>query len=82
MIALVYKLETISPGSPQGVSLLCSEGITHVYIGQGQGKVANRAMSLGPQLFSPEELLSSQDYSLLYHQDRVYVFALNAGICP
>ncbi len=76
LIALVNKLQAISPGSEQGVSLLCSEGITHVYIGQEQGRVANRVMSLGPQLFSPDELLSSQDYSLLYHQDRVYVFAL------
>jgi hypothetical protein len=82
LVALVNKLKNISPGSAQGVSLLCSEGITHVYIGQGQGKVALRAMNLGPQLFSPGEFLSSKYYSLLYHQDRVYVFGLNSSICP
>ena len=83
MYALEKNLEIISPASAQGVSLLCSEGITHIYIGQGQGKVTLRAMNLGgPQMFSPDELLSSQDYSLLYHQDRVFVFALNVGVCP
>jgi len=78
MVALVKKLETIPLDSPQGVELLCGEGITHIYIGQGQGKVGFGVA----QLFSPDELLDSQDYSLLYHQDRVYVFALKAGICP
>jgi hypothetical protein len=82
MIDLVKKLETISLDSQQGVDLLCDEGITHVYIGQGQGKVALRAMNLGPQLFSPNDLLYSQNYGLLYHQDLVYVFALNPGVCP
>jgi hypothetical protein len=82
MITLVSRLGTISLSSEEGVSLLCSEGITHVYIGQGQGEVALKAMNLGPQLFSPDNLLSSKDYSLLYHQDRVYVFALKAGVCP
>ena len=78
MVALVNRLETISLDAPEGVQLLCGEGVTHIYIGQGQGKVGLSAT----QLFSPDELLSSQDYSLLYHQDRVYVFALKAGICP
>jgi hypothetical protein len=78
MVTLVKKLETIPLDSPEGVELLCGEGVTHVYIGQGQGKVGFGVM----QLFSPDELLDSQDYRLLYHQDRVYVFALKAGICP
>ena len=78
MVALVNRLGTISLDSPEGVHLLCGEGVTHVYIGQGQGKVGFGVT----QLFSPDELLDSQDYSLLYHQDRVYVFALKAGICP
>lgn len=78
MVALVKNLETIPLDSPEGVRLLCGEGVTHVYIGQGQGKIGFNAI----QLFSPDELLDSQDYSLLYHQDRVYVFALKAGICP
>ncbi len=82
MTTLVKKLKNISPGSVQGVSLLCDEGLKHIFIGQGQGNVAQRAMSLGPQLFSPGELLSSKYYRLLYHQDRVYVFGLNSNICP
>lgn len=82
MVDLVRKLMDISPGSSQGVDLLCSEGITHIYIGQTQGEVPHRAMNLGPQLFSPDDFLSSQDFSLLYHQDLVYVFVINAGVCP
>jgi hypothetical protein len=78
MITLVKKLEAISLDSPQGVGLLCGEGVTHVYIGQGQGKVGFGVT----QLFSPDELLNSQYYRLCYRQDRVYVFALKAGICP
>jgi len=78
MVALVKKLETIPLDSPEGVDLLRGKGITHVYIGQGQGEVGFGVT----QLFSPDELLDSQDYKLIYHQDRVYVFALKAGICP
>ena len=78
---LVKGLSSISLDSPEAISLLCSEDVTHVYIGQGQGNVAFRFIGL-PQLFSPNALLNSQYYRLLYQQDRVYVFALQAGICP
>jgi hypothetical protein len=57
--------------------LLCDEGITHVYIGQGQGKVGSSAT----QLFSPAELTSSGSFNMAYHQDRVYVFALKPEAC-
>jgi hypothetical protein len=78
MVALVNRLETTSLVSREGVQLLCGEDVTHIYIGQGQGKVGLNVT----QLFSPDELLNSQDYNLLYHQDRVYVFALKEGVCP
>lgn len=81
MIALVDQLQTISPGSPQGVALICSDGFNYVYIGQQQGKAALKFLG-SPQLFSPDVLISSQDYRLLYHQDLVYVFALKTDVCP
>jgi len=53
------------------VALLKERGVTHVYIGQRQGRVNNLE---GPAL-KPEELLDSSHFRLLYHQDRVWVFA-------
>lgn len=77
VVALVQLLEETSPASPEGIARLCDWGISHVYIGQGQGKTGSSAT----QLFAPEELLGSSAFSLLYHQDRVYVFALAPGVC-
>jgi len=78
MVDLVNSLETVSLDSEEGTQLLCREGITQIYIGQGQGKVGLNVI----QLFSPDELLKSERYNLLYHQDRVYVFALKLDTCP
>jgi hypothetical protein len=77
VVDLVAKLETDSPASPEGIQLLCEWGITHVYVGQGQGEVGAGAV----QLFPPGELASSPAYSQVYHQDRVSVFALNPRAC-
>lgn len=83
MIALVKALETTSPGSQEGLAAVCSEGISHVYIGQGQGGSVQRAMTRDyPPLFSPQDLLESPAYHLLYHLDRVYIFALDPTACP
>ena len=57
--------------------MLCNWGITHVYVGQGQGKVGAGAV----QLFSPDALATSPVFSQVYQQDRVYVFALNPQAC-
>jgi len=69
---LVAALEKVSPSSPSGLELLCDWGITHVYVGQGQGKVGAGAI----QLFSPADFVGSASFDLAYHQDRVYVFAM------
>jgi len=81
MTALVKNLQTTSPGSPQGVALLCGEGLHYVYIGQQEGEAALRFLG-SPQLFSPDAFIPSQYYRLLYHQDRVYVFGLKTDVCP
>jgi hypothetical protein len=82
MLTLVKQLQTISPGSPEGVALICADDFNYVYIGQQQGEAALKFLGYPQQLFSPRMFISSRDYRLLYHQDRVYVFALQADVCP
>jgi len=77
IVNLVAYLETTSPVSPEGVQVLCNWGITHVYVGQGQGKVGAGAM----QLFSPDVLAISPVFSTVYQQDRVHIFALKPQAC-
>jgi hypothetical protein len=81
MIALVASLQTLSINSSQFVSMLCKEGISHVYIGQEQGRAALKFLG-SPQLFSPNALLNSPVFNLQYHQDQVYIFGLNSRACP
>jgi hypothetical protein len=78
VVDLVAALETIPLDSVEGAALLCEQGISHVYIGQLQGLVGISWLS---QLFSPDELLNQPFYQLVYHQDRVYIFALQEGVC-
>jgi hypothetical protein len=75
---LVAHLGDNAPTSPKGLDKLCQFGVTHVYIGQGQGKVARE--SLTPYLV-PADLVASPHFELIYHQDRVWVFALKDGSC-
>ena len=78
VVALTAALETVLLNSEAGVKLLCDAGVTHVYIGQRQGLVGATWLS---QSFTPQELLDSAEYELVYQQDRVYIFALRAGVC-
>lgn len=77
VVDLVAHLEKYTPTSPEGLTYLCEMGVTHIYIGQGQGRVGAGAV----QLFSPEVLIGSSDFQLLYHRDRVRIFALNSDAC-
>lgn len=72
--ALVVALEQQPVTSPDNLQRLCLFGISHVYIGQKQGRVGFNA----PQLFSPDELSASSAFKLLYHRDKVYIFKLKA----
>jgi hypothetical protein len=78
VVALTAALETTPLSSPEGAALLCEHKITHVYIGQQQGLVGIDWLS---QSFAPDELLNQPFYELVYHQDRVYIFAIQAGAC-
>jgi hypothetical protein len=74
---LIASLESVSPSSSEGLRFLCDWGITHVYIGQGQGKTGAGAV----QLFPPAPFIGSTVFDLIYHQDRIYVFAMNRRHC-
>ena len=77
VVDLVARLEMTSLATPEGIQLLCDWGITHVYVGQGQGKVGADTA----QLFSPATLMNSPVLDQVYRQDRVYIFALNPQAC-
>jgi len=74
---LVLDLQAAPATSPEGRQLLCENGITHVYIGQGQGLVG----SPRPALFSAADLAASPAFDTLYHQDRVWIFAFDRSLC-
>ncbi len=78
VVALVTTLENYPINQPESISALCNWGITHIYHGQGQGKVGNS----GPQLYTLNDLNASPDlFRQIYREDRVYVFEFNATIC-
>ncbi len=77
VVDLVATLETHSPASAEGLTVLCDWGITHVYIGQGQGRIGSGAIPL----FAPADLRTSPAFDLVYHQDRVSIFALAPQHC-
>ncbi|MFO7624071.1 MAG: hypothetical protein R6V73_06950, partial [Anaerolineales bacterium] len=74
---LVGQLEQAQVGAAESMGALCQWGITHVYIGQRQGK----ASLDGPQLFSPEEFDQNPDFIQVYRKDRVHIYALEQGAC-
>jgi hypothetical protein len=78
VVQLVADLSQNSPTTDRGIETICQFGATHVYIGQGQGKVAQAALT--PYL-DAAQLSVSPYYELLYHQDRVWIFALKDGVC-
>jgi hypothetical protein len=49
--------------------MLHERDITHVYIGQRQGRV-----NYNGQVLDAQQLLSSPNFRLAYHQDRVWIF--------
>ncbi len=67
---LTQQLQGADMAAPATLSLLRERGITHVYIGQQQGRVNYS----GPDVLKPESLLASPYFHLIYHQDRVWVF--------
>jgi len=58
---------------PETTTLLQEHGVTHVYVGQQQGKVNHS----GSQVLRAETMIQSERYRPAYHQDRVWVFEVD-----
>lgn len=74
---LITLLKAAPLASPAVTQELCRRGITHIYIGQGNGYIGTDA----DQLFSASEAQQSSTYELVYRRDRVAIFALRPGVC-
>jgi hypothetical protein len=57
---------------PEVLDLLRARGITHVYVGQQQGRANMKADR--PYAFRPEGFVASPWYETVYHYDRVWIF--------
>jgi hypothetical protein len=60
--------------SPETLALLHDRGVTYVYIGQQRGRVG---YSGAVEALAPAALLSSHYFRPVYHQDDVWIFALD-----
>jgi hypothetical protein len=77
VVELTATLETHRLDSPTALAELCRFGITHIYIGQGQGQVGFQVT----QLFAPEELESGSVFRLRYRESRVLIYELDRSRC-
>jgi hypothetical protein len=71
--SLTDAVNSQGPADPAVLAELARRGVTHVYIGQQQGRVNYTGPALDPQV-----LLKSPAYTLLYHQNRVWIFKFTA----
>ena len=77
-VELVEFLENHNADDQDSIAALCDNGITHIYIGQGQGMTGAGVT----QLFSADEFLADPEtYALIYSQDRVRIFEINPAAC-
>ncbi len=70
---LQHQVKEHGLDNPATIALLREEKVTHVYLGQRQGAVN----SPPDQAIDPTRLLESSNYDLVYHEDRVWIFALS-----
>lgn len=78
IVELVTRLRKVGVTSNEGIQLLCRSKITHVYVGQGQGRIA---IPPPEAMLSLDALERSPAFTELYRQDKVGVFALNESAC-
>jgi hypothetical protein len=67
---LTRQIQETRMDDPTMLAMLRERQVTHVYIGQQQGRVNYT----GPHVLQPEQLVNSSYYQPVYHQDRVWVF--------
>jgi hypothetical protein len=68
--ALTKKIQEQGLEDPEVLERLKELEVTHIYIGQQQGRVNYT----GPYGFDPLKLLKSEHFRLVYHEDRVWIF--------
>jgi hypothetical protein len=68
--ALSAEIRDQGINHPEVLALLRERGITHVYIGQRQGRMNYD----GPHVLDAHQLLDSPHFRLIYRQDRVCIF--------
>jgi hypothetical protein len=69
---LTEQVRTLGVNNPGFLDDLKERGITYIYIGQRQGRVN----SSGPFL-EPDQILQNPHFQTVYHQDQVWIFAVN-----
>jgi hypothetical protein len=69
---LTFQLQNAKLDDEATIRMLTERGITHVYIGQFEGRV-NYA---GPHVLDVDTLRASPRYRIIYHQDNVRVFEI------
>ncbi|MFC1878495.1 hypothetical protein ACFLZW_01150 [Chloroflexota bacterium] len=68
---LTKKIIADGINSPTVQALLAEKGVTHIYIGQRNGSINNPN-----PLITPQQFLKLAPYTLIYHQDQVWIFHL------
>jgi hypothetical protein len=71
--ALSAEIRNKGINHPDVLAKLGERDITHIYIGQRQGRVNYD----GPYVLQPQQLLADSHFHPAYHQDRVWVFEVN-----
>jgi hypothetical protein len=69
---LVARIQEMDLCTPEGLALLKENSISYIYVGQGEGRVGNP----GAPLLSATDLLDAACYQPIYHEDRVWIFAV------
>ena len=60
---------------PDVLRALAERGVTHIYIGQRQGRVNYS----GPHVLIAEQLLADSNFEPVYHRDRVWIFRVRSS---
>jgi hypothetical protein len=68
------QIQRAGMGDPETTALLKDRGITHVYVGQQQGRVNYG----GPHVLDPGAMVESERYDSVYHEDRVWLFEVGS----
>jgi hypothetical protein len=72
--AATAQMQEAGIDDPETRALLEQRNVTHVYVGQQQGRVNY----IGPHVLDPETIAQSEHYRPVYHEDRVWVFEVGS----